>query len=582
MIKYFKYLGIAVVILLPTLASKADYISLIQADKCETLIEIFVYEDSVRVILEIGEQDYKWFKNIIPVKYYEEGFAETTRLQSLRAFFSEDFVLEADGRTLFGEVKKIEKIKRILRASLYTGKVDTTSTASPYVVFVEIVYPLGGKPARLAVTPPLKEGTDVTYANIGFVLYHKRIPVNDIRYLGRRETVNLNWEDPWYTNFDNINIRRHHNSSLMSFLYIDPYEVRHEILARVKDLEPWLDFDKGIDDYIEVAEFDSFKNIAANFLKGRNNVLIDGEDIEPIIDRVHFVQARISGIQILETPQRLDYSSAIIGVIFAYPNPGIPQKVTIDWDLWNEKIDRVPNTATDPVGPMPYFLTPDDNVLVWQNFLKQYKLPTISEVSVTNATLKVRFLTIFFLIPLAIIFFKNGKRVTAWEKKTKRITIICLLVAAVSYPLGYTLEIPFLKKQGFSKPEATQLISQLLKNTYRAFDFRDESDIYDKLAISNDGDLLSTVYLQTKKSMVIANQGGAKAKVKDVSILDVKEVDADGEGLLYECKWNVNGTVGHWGHIHQRTNQYHAILNVRSVDGVWKLYGLDMIEEVRL
>ncbi len=81
---------------------------------------------------------------------------------------------------------------------------------------------------------------------------------------------------------------------------------------------------------------------------------------------------------------------------------------------------------------------------------------------------------------------------------------------------------------------------------------------------------------------MIENQGGAKAKVKDVSILDVKEVDADGEGLAYECKWNANGTVGHWGHIHRRTNQYHAVLNVRSVDGVWKVYGLDMIGEVRL
>ncbi len=63
MIKYFKYPCVAVVLLLPTLASKADYISLIQADKCETLIEIFVYEDSVRLTLEIGERDYEWFKN---------------------------------------------------------------------------------------------------------------------------------------------------------------------------------------------------------------------------------------------------------------------------------------------------------------------------------------------------------------------------------------------------------------------------------------------------------------------------------------------------------------------------------------
>lgn len=142
---------------------------------------------------------------------------------------------------------------------MYTGKVDTTSKASKYVVFVEIIYQLKHKPGKISITPPLREGYKVTFANIGFVTYHRKIPVNDIRYLGKKETINLDWKDPWYSSFDNRNIRRHHNSSLMSFLYIDPYEVRHEILARVKDLESWIDMDYQIDDYFEIAEQENLK-----------------------------------------------------------------------------------------------------------------------------------------------------------------------------------------------------------------------------------------------------------------------------------------------------------------------------------
>lgn len=77
------------------------------------------------------------------------------------------------------------------------------------------------------------------------------------------------------------------------------------------------------------------------------------------------MEVRLSGIQIQQIAKRMDYSSAIIGVIFVYPNKGIPQRVTIDWDMFNEQVTSIPNTATDPAGPMKYFLAPDDNVLVF-------------------------------------------------------------------------------------------------------------------------------------------------------------------------------------------------------------------------
>ena len=42
------------------------------------------------------------------------------------------------------------------------------------------------------------------------------------------------------------------------------------------------------------------------------------------------------------------------------------------------------------------------------------------------------------------------------------------------------------------------------------------------------------------------------------------------------------GTVGHWGHIHTRKNQYHAIIDVEPVDGAWKIVGLELLEEIRI
>ena len=56
-----------------------------------------------------------------------------------------------------------------------------------------------------------------------------------------------------------------------------------------------------------------------------------------------------------------------------------------------------------------------------------------------------------------------------------------------------------------------------MKNVYRAFDFRAEADVYEKLAMSVSGDLLADIYLQNRKSLAIQQAGGAQAKVKEVS-----------------------------------------------------------------
>jgi len=127
------------------------------------------------------------------------------------------------------------------------------------------------------------------------------------------------------------------------------------------------------------------------------------------------------------------------------------------------------------------------------------------------------------------------------------------------------------------------LISGLLHNVYRAFDYRSESDIYDVLNRSVTGNLLTSTYLETRKGLELANQGGARAKVKEINLISLAPRSLGREiGFRARCTWNVMGSVGHWGHVHQRINQYEADLTVRPVDGVWKITELELLEEKRL
>ena len=127
------------------------------------------------------------------------------------------------------------------------------------------------------------------------------------------------------------------------------------------------------------------------------------------------------------------------------------------------------------------------------------------------------------------------------------------------------------------------IVLGLLENVYRSFDYRDESVIYDALERSASGELLTDVYLETRRSLELENQGGARAKVEDVAIVDSEHEALGGEvGFISICRWNVKGSVGHWGHVHQRSNQYRARLVVKAVDGLWKITELELLEEERL
>ena len=132
------------------------------------------------------------------------------------------------------------------------------------------------------------------------------------------------------------------------------------------------------------------------------------------------------------------------------------------------------------------------------------------------------------------------------------------------------------------EPRGRAVVAALLHNIYRAFDYRDEEQIYDVLARSASGDLLEQIYLETRRGLVLANQGGARAKVKEIELVELAARAAEGRSFVADVTWNVSGSVGHWGHVHQRRNRVRARLTLAPQAGVWKLMEMEVLEEERL
>jgi hypothetical protein len=235
------------------------------------------------------------------------------------------------------------------------------------------------------------------------------------------------------------------------------------------------------------------------------------------------------------------------------------------------------------------YITPDDRVFTWTNYLKKYKVPTVEQVAVKGSLGDVRIPLVSLACGLVLIVLLGLLWYRRRAQKPLRAVGIGLVVVAIAAIAGWpyasvVVARPALIAADLTEEQTGLLLQAMLKNVYRAFDFRDEEDVYDKLALSVDGELLADIYLQNRKSFAVQRAGGAQAKVKSVDILSASAARADGDGLAYRIRgnWTATGTVGHWGHIHTRENLYDAEIRVEAVDGKWKITGLEIIEEKRI
>jgi hypothetical protein len=552
----------------------ADALMVNQSAKASTIIEFYIDEQGVRAELEIGLDSVEGFKNILPDAIYQQlGYGQEALAQRQQHFFKQQLALLGPGNTpLNGEVLSIGPSRKVLR-DIISGVALPIQDEAPDIIRASLLYRFepGPVPDQLVFLAPTR--------SIGFIAYHNGVAVNDFRYLASGYTLQLDWQDPWYSRFKTRNLRRQYFAPMSGFIYVEPFEVRKEIIARPKDLQRWLDLGLEGKTTIPVDMQAGIKEKVAAFLAEHQPITINGEASTGILDSINFLKRTLTSSRVIDPPEPLQLDAAIIGAIFVYPQQGLPKTVTMDWDLWDDRIQRVPVSAVDQAGPLPSFLDPSWRLLEWENFLTNPIVPTLMAIDSPTPQWQALLAKSLPLLAVLVLLSLWWLSQAIKSKQSKGLaTVVSILVLALC------LAAIVLGKSSKPDPEqARAIVSNLLHNIYRAFDYRDESDIYDTLSRSVNGELLTDIFLETKRSLVLANQGGARAKVKNVLLdgIELKANDTDNSFTVI-ADWTVNGSVGHWGHIHQRSNRYQALFSITVDEQQWKLQTMTVLQEERL
>lgn len=557
----------ALIVILPSVVS-ADAVMVTRAMTASTIMEVFVETDAIVVQLEIGDQEVAKFPSLAEAAANAREFPVPIPSESGLAFV-------AHGVRLRGTIESAEQRKKVERDEVSGEPLPTSNTEE--ALFVVLRYPFRSQAKTLILSPPSKDG--YATADIGFVVYHQGVAVNDFRYLAASEQLQLDWEDPFYSRFERRTLKRQFDSPMNIFLYVEPFEVRKEFVVRPLDLARFTELDIRPHEPIAAERRDALFAQIAEFLATRAPVTIDGEKPEPILDRIHFLKRGLRMTRVVTPDEPVDGTSAIIGAIFVYPVDGMPKDVRLDWDLFDERITRVPASATDEAGPMPSFLVPDDAELHWVNYLKRSSLPGKLEVRSPKSHISI---PIGFGVGLLLAM---GLLIAGWRRRSWPLGHAAVALAVVAWFVPTpAVDVPVPSKvRAPSAEEAAPTIHALLYNVYRSLDFRDEEVVFDRLAQSLSGEVLERVYLEMRKGLRLENQGGARVRVREVELLEVvPEAAQDSDTLRYRTRWNATGSVGHWGHIHMRTNQYDAEIALARIEGRWKIADIEILEEQRV
>jgi hypothetical protein len=309
-------------------------------------------------------------------------------------------------------------------------------------------------------------------------------------------------------------------SQLYSFVYINDHEVRLELLIPLATLETWIQVRRQNKDYLEIEEQEAAFNPLAVFFQNKNNVSIDGIDVKPTVQRLDFYGLDFRDFAVRAEKKRLSAPTARVGVILSYSTKGPPEKIRIKWELLNSYVYKA------------------------KSVIIAYEETHLHNFNTYN---------------------------THWE-----------WINPGGTGMAQVSGIPAGSGSNFSDSDIQSITRALLKNVYRAFDWHHEKDIYEALEKSIHGELLSEVYLDIRRSLILQEQGGAVSRVKKVEIQECVPTETDRQAFRAEMDWTVEGTVEHWGHIHTRINRYKAEFSVNAIAGKWKITKMTINEHKRL
>ncbi len=340
------------------------------------------------------------------------------------------------------------------------------------------------------------------------------------------------------------------------------------------------------------------------FFRSECLVAIDGIEVAPTFTDFHVVRG---------DPDQLGLfpRAGMRGLIRAnlrlrYPALEQPRSVRFVWPAYPPDFVTYPEDPDPPPAPMAVQLTAfgaleiiqfthdePEYVWHWSGDRPEDRFLEIPKLAPPPAATRIPILAPLALVLLALAFIL---RVSAgrWSRPAVASLLISTLFALIAPPSRHWSDRLVFQISADSGPalpdesEALEIFRRLHQNIYRAFDYTEETDIYDALARSVDGPLLDRLYSQIFTSLIMQEEGGAVSRVQKVTPVttDVLTIGRSGDpprpGFSVRARWQVLGIVYHWGHTHSRTNEYEADYTVAETPDGWRITGHAIREQWRV
>ncbi len=567
-----------------------------------TRTHVYVTREKVAAKLDVFVEDLFLFHNLKPNdRDFLEPDVIREGIEKHQQFLLERFVIrDVHGDRLPGTLVGVQQ------AEMDPEGIALAELMAHQITF-EIEYPLDDAPEFLTFSQHLVDDTSPVPAEMQLRVKQENAGTthHEVLYPDTPQTIRFSWDNPplppdasedawdqWYQRQEEETLGITSYSSVYSFLYIDDYEVRHEILVPLLTLEESVLIARATDAFLEVDEQDAASRQIAAFFTAGNPLEVDGVRVQPVVERIDFYGLDFKDFARRAERRRVSMANARVGVILSYRIEGAPETVQVTWDRFNQFIWTVNMTvyAYEDTHRVALSRVGNENSYRWTNPGRtlpppqrpvQAELPPAPRLSLPMASL-----VCLACLPLVIILLW---RQCAMAKSYIFATALVLCCATAVWPFGRSdVPNPIAPTPELSTSQAQVVFAKLHENIYRAFDYRDESRIYDTLAVSVAGPLLRDLYLQIRGGLEMQEQGGAVSRVRKVEMIEGEKVDlpsspgSKGHGFGYHCRWTVEGTVEHWGHVHARTNAYEAVFRVEPRDGVWKITDMEVLNEERL
>ncbi len=391
-------------------------------------------------------------------------------------------------------------------------------------------------------------------------------------------------------------------SSVYSFIYIEPAEIRHEILIPLATLQTILPLKHSDPAFVQVSEQDAARELIRGWLADVNPVTINGTAVPPEFTRIDFYGLDLKDFASQAEARSVSLANGRVGIILTYRTPDDSiREMTLTWDRFHSTIRRIQSVIfayPDQMQRFEFsrFNKAEDNQLEWQCPIELLPVPAeaIDVHAPDQPQLTIPTATIVLVILSALMLWRpvlNFRlRTDRNGHLTGRIIAAAILLTAAFWMtdvMTVTTAHPWKPLPEVPESEAADVFRRLHQGTYRALDFGSEDRVYDVLAATADGSLLEDLYLQLRQSLEMREQGGAVARVRSVEYIEAEPVPRQQDqpewpGFRLRAQWIVAGSVEHWGHVHERQNQFDGTFFVEPREGKWKITQMEIADQQQL